>query len=441
MSELLYLDTARLGQMSPSARRASVDFARFASEYGCSLYLNQFLENGFDAWPAALRDQFPGLQDWHGVTPLKERLRLLAEARSDANVLIAARSASLMKIGARLLFARCRRVLITDLTWGSYERILHHEQPQRARSLTKIALRGDVFRHRLSNEEIVSRIATAYRESQCDGVFLPLVDCFGVKLPVAQVVERIRAETELRFVVVDGAQAINHVALGLHADYCDIMLAGCHKWLCSFMPMGVGFYGRPKTVDYIQSSLSRWQKRGIIDDPLISFSDELETGIGRRFGESVGVSPMIVANSAVADATNTPDRIDMVDENQWLIAEVATSNSNWKLLSPGSDASTRIMMLRSCAPEHRCLSPSEIRDNFHAAGVAVSTYRGARVRISVPSHKLGREDLRRLQLAFGQTEYEIPYSRMSHSSVTSSAETQQRFCSPSTVNFPKSQLP
>ena len=72
MSELLYLDTARLGQMSPSARRASVDFARFASEYGCSLYLNQFLENGFDAWPAALRDQFPGLQNWHGVTPLKE---------------------------------------------------------------------------------------------------------------------------------------------------------------------------------------------------------------------------------------------------------------------------------------------------------------------------------------------------------------------------------
>ena len=236
-------------------------------------------------------------------------------------------------------------------------------------------------------------------------------------------------------------QAINHVSLGLHADYCDFMLAGCHKWLCSFMPMGVGFYGRPKTVDYIQSSLSRWQKRGIIDDPLITFSDELETGIGRRFGESVVVSPMIVANSAVADATSTPDRNDLVDENQRLIAEVATENTNWKLLSPGSDASTRIMMLRSRAPQHRCLSPSEIRDNFHAAGVAVSTYRGARVRISVPTHKLACEDLRRLQLAFGQTMCENPYPRPSHSSVTSSTETQQRFGSPSIVNVPKSQLP
>ena len=441
MSKLLYLDAARMGQMSPSARRASVDFARFASEYGCSLYLNRFLENGFDAWPKALRDEFRGLQDWHGVTPLKQRLRLLAEARSDVNVMIAARSASLMKVGARLLFARCRRVLITDLTWGSYERILRHEQPQRARSVTKIALRRDVFRHRLSTEEIVSRIATAYRESQCDGLFLPLVDCFGVKLPVAQVVERIRAEADLRFVVVDGAQAINHVSLGLHTDYCDFMLAGCHKWLCSFMPMGVGFYGRPKTVDYIKSSISRWQKRGAIDDPLFTFSDELETGGVRRFGESVVVSPMIVANSAVVDATNSPDKSDLVGKNRRLIAEVATGNTNWKLLSPASDASTRIMMLRSRAPEHRCLSPYELRDKFHAAGVAVSTYRGARVRISVPSHKLGRDDLRRLQLAFGQTEYEIPYSRMSHSSVTSSAETQQRFCSPSTVNFPKSQLP
>ena len=78
MHKPLYLDTARLGQMSPRACRASIDFSRFAAEYGCDLYLSQLLMHGFERWPKWLRDSFPGLSDWQGVSGLKNRLRMAA---------------------------------------------------------------------------------------------------------------------------------------------------------------------------------------------------------------------------------------------------------------------------------------------------------------------------------------------------------------------------
>ena len=42
----LYLDTARLGLMSPSAQRLQIDFIRFAGGEGASLYWDQFLRGG-----------------------------------------------------------------------------------------------------------------------------------------------------------------------------------------------------------------------------------------------------------------------------------------------------------------------------------------------------------------------------------------------------------
>ena len=400
MRKLLYLDTARLGQMSPRARRASVGFARFASEYGCSLYLNEFLLDGFDAWPQSLREDFAELADWKGVPSLKRRLCHLAQGRAETKVLVAARSASLMKLGARLLYGPCRNVLITDLTWGPYERILRREQSKGDRRVTKLALRRELFRCQPAAAEIVERIAAAFCENQCDGLFLPLVDCFGVQLPVARIVERIRTESELRFVVVDGAQAINHVPLRLASDYSDFLLAGCHKWLQSFTPMGVGFFGRPRTVDYIQSSLARWQKRGIVDDPLLAFSGELESKSMGRFGESVAVSPLITSNAAVTDAIEQQCHDDVIANNSRIIESVATRDKGWSRISAGSDVSSRIMMLRARQTQQQALPPDTLRRRFHAHGISVSTYPRGRARLSVPASPLCSDDIRRLELAF-----------------------------------------
>ena len=51
MSTELYLDTARLGRMCNGARLAEQDFGRLVGRLGSSLYLEQFLADGFRSLP------------------------------------------------------------------------------------------------------------------------------------------------------------------------------------------------------------------------------------------------------------------------------------------------------------------------------------------------------------------------------------------------------
>ena len=51
MPDLLYLDTARLGRMSPSAQLSQIEFVRMSGEFGGSLYFERFLEHGSNELP------------------------------------------------------------------------------------------------------------------------------------------------------------------------------------------------------------------------------------------------------------------------------------------------------------------------------------------------------------------------------------------------------
>ncbi|MCA9064171.1 MAG: hypothetical protein KDA96_13970, partial [Planctomycetaceae bacterium] len=191
MLDPLYLDTARLGQMSPRACRASVDFARFASEQGCSLYFSKFLSAGSSAWPESFNHRYPGLSDWEGISGLSSRLKQLAGASPVSDVIVAARSAALMRFAARVMIGPCRNVLLTDLTWPAYERIFSEERRGAACRQTRVALRRRILEDRISTEEVIEVLVAAACEQHCDGLFLPLVDNLGVQLPVAQIVQRL----------------------------------------------------------------------------------------------------------------------------------------------------------------------------------------------------------------------------------------------------------
>ncbi len=67
----LYLDTARLGLMSPSAQLAQIGFTRFAGEAAGSLYFDKLLAGGFPEWPASFQRRYPGLLSWGGLSRLK----------------------------------------------------------------------------------------------------------------------------------------------------------------------------------------------------------------------------------------------------------------------------------------------------------------------------------------------------------------------------------
>ncbi len=123
----LYLDTARLGRMSPRAQHAHIDFARMAGDEGGSLLFDTFLRAGARTWPAEAQARYPGLDCWGGVAALKESLRMLAGSSPDLPVLLANRSAQLMRLAARLLFHPCNNVLVTDTGWPCYQDVLAAE--------------------------------------------------------------------------------------------------------------------------------------------------------------------------------------------------------------------------------------------------------------------------------------------------------------------------
>ncbi len=402
MPELLYLDTARLGLMSPQACRASVDFARFSSEYGATLYLTDFLKDGFASLPSTIRDGYCGLEDWRGVSTLRQSLRVLSDSQCDSNVLIASRAASLMKLAARLLVRPCHNILVTDLSWPAYDRILRRAANNRGYKVTNVRIRRDILKRQLTADELTDKIAAQFVRDVCDGLFLPLVDNLGVQLPVRRIVDRIRKEAELRFVVLDAAQAYNHVPLALASNYCDFVIAGCHKWLRAFTPMGVGFFGHPATADYIRDSTQRWTQQGAIDDPLMRFADELDGGACQRFGETVSLSPMLTSNAAAIDALRNRKATDAATDNELILTSMAAS-LGWRVRTPCDDLRSRIVLLQSPRDSDRHVSPEMLRRRFLNRSIALSAYARGIVRVSLPSRPFSVDDCAALQTALSST--------------------------------------
>lgn len=114
----------------------------------------------------------------------------------------------------------------------------------------------------------------------------------GVRLPTAHVVSALEAIRELRFVVLDGAQELNHVPTDLGPEHCDLYLAGCHTWLGGFHPMGLGFYGKRRSRNVIDTVLANMTAEGSIDDPLLGYSGQVETGTPARRSETVSLVPL-----------------------------------------------------------------------------------------------------------------------------------------------------
>lgn len=379
MQKLLYLDTARLGQMSPRACRASVDFARFASECGGSLYFSDFLSDGY----SENLNEFEQLRGWKGIAGLKSHISRLAGADIGTEVIIAARSSMLLKLAARNMASACRNVLISDCCWPVYEQIMARALATTGAVLTKVRLRSLMFEGCFDRDRLVKQIHEQYIEHQCDGLFLPAVDNLGIHLPVSEIVASIRSETQLRFVAVDAAQAINHVPIASALRCCDFMIAGCHKWVGGFNPLGIGL------------TRNGWSKQGTNDDPLHSFSLELEHRRHERFGESVAVAPLITANAAVEEANEQAVPESVFEKNRDCISELAAL-AGWRLASPNRHFESRILLLQSPIKSTQSLSAEQLQRKFVDRGVALTAYRQGLVRISLPSECLDDSELGRL---------------------------------------------
>lgn len=384
----LYLDTARLGRMSLRAQQAHIDFARLACEEGGSKFFERFLREGTTAWPAAAKVRFPGLAGWQGIASLKANLRRLAGSSPDLPVLLVSRSSQLMKFAARFLFLTCRHVMATDLGWPPYREILDSEARRAGRTVTTVSLRNMLFRDHANVDEVTEVAKAAFLDAGCDGLFLTAVSHHGLRLPCEELVRSLEAACEVRSVVIDGAQDFCHASADLDHEYCDLYLAGCHKWLGAFHPMGLGFYGRRSSVRMIETLVASLLAAHELDDPLLKFTTQIETAKADGETETVSLIPLFTCLGAAEDALeNRSFLTGMLAQRQANVLKVASlaRECGWQPLMPAGHFRTGILLLQAERELVRQHSAELLRESFAATGVAVTAYDRGIARLSMPA--------------------------------------------------------
>lgn len=399
MTARLYLDTARLGRISGSARAMQMEYLELAYRWGASHAFDSFLEQGPDAWPAHIRRRYPALSKWRGVSDLKASILDFTNAEPSDKVLLASRSHWLMRIAARLLMMKAERVLVVDLGWPPFQKILRREAARLRKSIVEVAARESVLQG-ADPEDVVKQIVDAYKAEDCHAIFLPAVSNDGIRLPVEQIIGRLRQESEVRFAVVDGAQEISHLPKTSPTSQADLYLAGVHKWLRGFHPLGIGIYGRSATAGLIARYLTGLDCCGVLDDPLMKLTRQLELATLDGVTETMNLCPLFSARGALADAqrlqwgvrTHTWQR-DSVS----LVSDLA-QGTGWKTRPIHDDFQTGILMLRTGAKKPK---GSALRAAFAKRGVTLTAYSSGEIRLSMPRRPLRDTDYGRIRKALG----------------------------------------
>lgn len=373
--------------MSSSAQLAAGDFARLAGEGALGLYGENFLVSGSDALPNAVRARYPGLAKWRGIAGLKTALRSLAGIDANLPAWLFQRSALLMRRAARMLVERCERVLVTDTAWPPFLSILHRACRRAGRELVRVGIRDDILGGGVTADEITARLCEQFRRRRCDGVFLTAVSNEGIRLPIRQVTEQLASQWPVRFVVVDGAQEFGHAPPSLDGAWCDLYLAGCHKWLCAYQPMAIALAGRPTSAPWIAQLMARAARATSSGDPLLHFTEQLETDDLDGVSETANVAPLFSCQGALQDvpALDT-ERADSFQQRlaNALDAADSAAHADWHPLLPHADFRSGILLLQPEREQVRARPTSVLRDIFRKFGIVTTTYDKGLVRLSMP---------------------------------------------------------
>ena len=394
-ASVLYLDTARLGQTSPSALQAQIDFSRLTAEQPSSLYTDRFLQSGIKDAPSCWQERFPGLSNWHGVTELLQAIKAVAGAPDDHEVAVASRSTALMRSAVYSMYRLCRNVLTTDFAWPAYRAELCDAARRSNNRITYVECREDAFAENISLVGLADRIASAYDRNKCDGLFLPLIDNLGFKLPIGEIITRISSIRKPRFILIDGAQTLGHVPSVDCHDLCDVFLAGSHKWIRAGIPLGIATFGQPRSRDVLRAVFKS-------DDPLSCFVSSLSTGQLQRYSETVNVVPLLACRAASADIP-----VDVrVRQQRWTVQlhnrdKVATlaELAGWQPLLNEPEAQTGILVLRPSESVAKCTNGECLRATLADCGVAASTYSDASIRLSMPQVPLDSAEMNQIGVA------------------------------------------
>ena len=216
-------------------------------------------------------------------------------------------------------------------------------------------------------------MAREFVARRCEALFLPAVDHLGIRVPVGEIVRRIRLQADLRFCLIDAAQALAHVPLEDSFAHADVLIAGSHKWLGAYLPLGIGFWRGD------EFAMCR------TGDPLARFTAAFDGGELDGFSETANLTPLLACAGAVADRLNEPshETFREVDRDDWL-GSVTQPPGAWHLVQPSVAMRSRIMLLESRSPLHQNLSVDSLRRLWFDVGSLVTAYDRGMARLSIP---------------------------------------------------------
>ena len=386
MRPLLYLDTARLGQTLPAARDAQIDFVRLTAEEPSTLYFEEFLKHGYDAWPDSYQNRFPDLKPWSGVRGLKQSLRRLAGAPDDSNVLLASRSLSLVQLAARNMFQTCSNVLTTDLSWPTYQDAVSKHALASGGHVTTVPLREAIFDEGWTADDVTSFLVRAYADNHCDGLFLPAVDHLGIRVPIRAIVERIRQTSQIQFVLVDAAQAFCQLPIEESVAVADFVVTGGHKWMRAGQPMGIGLFGQHQSRSLISNSLRKISCISGDIDPLLQFTEQLDGSVLNGHSETVNLAPLFSCGAAAVTHTENGQIFEasLQSASCTEFLSIPVELRHWIPILPDQTLRSRISLFANRQPT-QCPNPTEYaRREWLTYGCVVTAYANGWVRVSPP---------------------------------------------------------
>lgn len=313
---------------------------------------------------------------------LKESLKKLAGAPLECNALVVSQASSLLKLAASCLFRACKNLLTTDMSWPSYQQILSDRADRTGNYVTVASIRERIFQGGWSGADVAEYLAAQFVRFGCDGLFLPVVDHLGIRLPIDRIVRRIRASGELRFVMLDAAQAFCHVELHDAFAHADFIVAGSQKWMGGYLPLGIAFFGHPRSRERIERRVRRRTAHGM-GDPLCQFVEHLATKSLDCHAQTVSLPALFTAAGAARDQQRvrrlgTEATVDI----EALLGKVPAGIANYRRLAVVPDLQTRVAIVQHPAQDGRSLCADGVRRQWLSSGCIVTGYDGGYARLS-----------------------------------------------------------
>jgi hypothetical protein len=382
MHSELYLDTARLGRMSPGARSAEQDFCWLASQLGSSLYLERFLSNGFQALPARISSRLDGLRCWTGMSGFRRKFSAFVRQPRGLPAYFFGQSSASIRFVAQCLFSQSQAVLATDLVWPPYLNVLKQSAAAAGATLHVVPLSQVVHGDGGTDSDVLDAILSAFVEHQCDGLFVSDITNLGVRLPVQRLSCNIRSHRPESFIAIDGAQALHQRPIDLARLRCDLYMTGTQKWFGSYHPLRVVFAGSENS-KHIVTSVAEHLAASNMADGLFSFCRELEGDNPSSCGETINVSALIAAAGALADAT----RDSAANQNSWVALRRNASalsdwlrGSRWRVTTIHDSLASGIVVARS----RDATTARRLKEMLLLRGLIASPFRDGSVRLSMP---------------------------------------------------------